>query len=400
MLKQQLLLKYKDRYICSILEKEYDFIQVPNYFYVEDIASTWSNISIFISLLLSGNITEQYESIDFYSYFDWEEIFYLCDFSCLHPIDENICLYDIDEFIGMNSDIHLQSLEATLERFSDRLQIVSLSELEKVQSNWLDYKKKRDSLDISEKQYGYQYVPRVSSDLLEYLRKRHNTVTDYTALLLYSGGKDSTLSAVRLRKQGYYVDFLHFNNGYMLDSDKPYLTFKKTFAQLKGYHFPYELSNVDIKSYFMEYFSEWRKQYGDVLQAGSIHSEIRCLSCRMAMYTKALEIAKKGNYKILAEGARISQKFMLEQLPMIERLQDIGKEFGIEMSFPVLDLVDDDEEKRQLITAGFSSKGWESKCLLGRSAMDKTLEDENRILEYYDNILKPKVLKNVRQALK
>lgn len=80
---------------------------------------------------------------------------------------------------------------------------------------------------------------------------------------------------------------------------------------------------------------------------------------------------------------------MLEQIPMIERLKNLAKKYGIELLFPVLELVDDEEEKQELIKNGFSSKGWESKCLLGRPAMDKTLEDEEIILKYYENLLKP-----------
>ena len=105
----------------------------------------------------------------------------------------------------------------------------------------------------------------------------------------------------------------------------------------------------------------------------------------MAMYTKAIIYAKNNGFKYIAEGARISQKFMLEQIPMIERLKELAKKYGIELLFPVLELVDDEEEKQELIKNGFSSKGWESKCLLGRPAMDKTLEDEETILKYYEN---------------
>ncbi len=119
----------------------------------------------------------------------------------------------------------------------------------------------------------------------------------------------------------------------------------------------------------------------------------------MAMYTKAFEIAKGGNYKVMAEGARISQGFMLEQRPMIERIKELASEFGIQMLFPVLEL-EPGQEKKELIKAGFSSKSWESKCLLGRTAMEKSAEDEEQILEYYDNILKPKILQNVRKSLK
>lgn len=396
MKKYQLLLKYQDKYICAKEEKEYDFIQVPNYFYAEDVTGIWQNVSVFISLLLSGNITDCYESIVPHKHFDWEEAFGLFDFDCLQLIGENIGLYDIDKLLSLY-EIEINHFPQTLERLSSRLAVVSMQELEQIQKEWINYKQEKDALDIPEDPYHFCYVERVSPDLLEYLRQRHSTITDHTALLLYSGGKDSTLSALRLRKMGYYVDFLHFNNGFMRDADKPYLTFKKTFSKLKGYRFPYELSNVDIKGYFFDYFGPWRKKYGNIVEGGTIHSEIRCLSCRMAMYTKAFEIAKKGNYKIIAEGARISQKFMLEQVPMIDRLKEIGSELGIQMLFPVLELEDDEEEKQELIVAGFSSKSWESKCLLGRTAMDKSPEDEQRILEYYDKTIKPKVLQYVRR---
>lgn len=397
MAKQQLILKYKDKYICSLENKEYDFIQVPNYFYAVDISSVLGNTSIFISLLLSGNITSRYESIDDHGYFDWEGIFDLCDFDFLYPIDDNTCLYDIDEFINMNPDIDLKAFEKFLERPHNKLVVTTLTELENVQKAWMEYKKKLDDMDMSEKTFGYHYVTRVSPDLLEYLRNRYNMVTEHTVLLLYSGGKDSTLSAIRLKEMGYYVDFIHFNNGFMRDSDKPYLTFKKTFALLKGYRFPYELSDIDIKGYFFDYFGPWRQKHGNILEGGTIHSEIRCLSCRLAMYTKAFQIAKEGNYKVMAEGARISQKFMLEQPPIIERLQALGQDLGIKLLFPVLDLESDIDEQQELLLAGFSAKGWESKCMLGRTPMEKSPEDEKVIIDYFDKEIKPKVLKNIRR---
>ena len=58
-------------------------------------------------------------------------------------------------------------------------------------------------------------------------------------MLLYSGGKDSTLAAYRLYNAGYNVHFIHFNNGYMCDEDKPYLTFQETFDKEKDFYFDY-----------------------------------------------------------------------------------------------------------------------------------------------------------------
>lgn len=215
--------------------------------------------------------------------------------------------------------------------------------------------------------------------------------------MLYSGGKDSTLAAIRLRNAGYNIHFIHFDNGHMMDSDKPYLTFQKTFANQEGYIFKYENRAINIANLFNSYFNSWREEHGDNLNGYNLDSEIRCLSCRMAMYTKAIIYAKENGFKYIAEGARISQKFMLEQPAMINRLKKLAENYGIELLFPVLNLVDDEEEKQELIENGFSSKGWESKCLLGRPAMDKTANDENSILTYYDTLLKKYTKKIIGQ---
>lgn len=86
---------------------------------------------------------------------------------------------------------------------------------------------------------------------------------------------------------------------------------------------------------------------------------------------------------------------MLEQPAMIKKFKELGKELGVEFLFPVLEINDEDEIK-ELLAAGFSAKSWEAKCLLGRKAKDKTEEDEEVILNYYDEVLKPKILAYVK----
>ena len=94
----------------------------------------------------------------------------------------------------------------------------------------------------------------MDKNLERFISKRHQERTNNDCLLLYSGGKDSTLAAIKLYNAGYNVHFVHFDNGYMRDQDKPYLTFQETFNKEKVYYFDYELSSVDIKTLFEEYF--------------------------------------------------------------------------------------------------------------------------------------------------
>ena len=55
----KLLIKYQDSYICEKYRNEIDFISIPTYHPNGD---SFSNISIFITLLFSNHITQDYSS--------------------------------------------------------------------------------------------------------------------------------------------------------------------------------------------------------------------------------------------------------------------------------------------------------------------------------------------------
>ena len=75
---------------------------------------------------------------------------------------------------------------------------------------------------------------------------------------------------------------------------------------------------------------------------------------------------------------------MLRELGIDEELEKLSNEV--------------EEEIKELLENGFSSKGWESKCLLGRKAKDKNLEDEQTILNYFDDVIKPNMVKNLKYS--
>ena len=87
---------------------------------------------------------------------------------------------------------------------------------------------------------------------------------------------------------------------------------------------------------------------------------------------------------------------MLEQLPITNRLKELASSQGIKLLLPVLYVDDDQKEIEELLANGHSSKTWESKCLIGKPAKDKTDEDKIAIIDYYDSVLKPNVLKKIK----
>lgn len=378
----KLLIKYQDSYICEKYRNEIDFISIPTY---HPNGEAFSNISIFITLLLSNHITSDYSSNINLNELEWSSLFeeyFIPEY--LHQVDKDTYIYDIDELLKDYPDYqnHYNSIISNL-KFP--LTIKTIQEL----------KTKPEEINFNEQTtYNWLYpVTTINKELQTFIEKKHHQRKDNDVLLLYSGGKDSTLAAIRLYNAGYNIHFIHFDNGHMCDQDKPYLTFQETFGKKDDFYFDYELSSVDIKHIFEEYYNNWSTNFtNDPL----LTSEIRCLSCRMAMYTKAIEIAKEQGFKYIAEGARISQKFMLEQLPITNRLKELASSQGIKLLLPVLYVNDDQQEIEELLANGHSSKTWESKCLIGKPAKDKTDEDKIAIIDYYDSVLKPNVLKKIK----
>lgn len=378
----KLLIKYQNSYICEKYRNEIDSISIPMYYPNNE---PFSNLSIFITLLMSKNLSQDYSSKKKLNEFEWSELFekyFQPEF--LHQVDEDTYIYDLDQL--------LEEYEEYKDYFNS---ILASLEFPLTIKNYQELKNTNEEVEFTEDTlYDWRYpVVTVNKELETFISKRHRKRENNDCLLMYSGGKDSTLAAIRLYNAGYNVHFIHFDNGHMRDQDKPYLTFQKTFNKDQDYYFDYELSSVDIKKLFEEYYGEW----SNLIDNQELLSEIRCLSCRMAMYTKLLQIAKEKGYKYVAEGARISQKFMLEQIPIITRLKDLASSHGIKLLLPVLYVDDDQEEIDELLANNHSSKTWESKCLIGKPPKDKTSEDEKIIVDYYDSVLEPAVQKRLKK---
>lgn len=386
--KAKLIIKYKGEYIVENGHNELKFISVPLY----NGNSDFHNIDIFTSLLCFGYMDDNYGATRGFTYIEGRDVFERFDPDYMQEVDKNTFVYDLDGIMEYDEEFREQ-LQKSLASLPSSLEKHSYEEILRIAS--FNNYNVGDAVD-EDLPFTFDFsLKRVDEDLLQTLKFLNLKITDKDVLLLYSGGNDSALAAVRLHNEGYNVYFIHFDNGAMRDADKPYLTFKNSFGLREGYYFDYRLRTFKIDDIFNAYFDKWKCEYGDALEDGTLTSEIRCLSCRMAMYTEALSYAKANGFKYMAEGARISQKFMLEQEVMSEKLKELAHRYGIELLFPVLHLEDDETEKNELLAAGFSAKGWESKCLLGRQAMDKSRQDEQDILKYYDENLKPKILQKI-----
>ena len=224
----KLLIKYQDSYICEKYRNEIDFISVPIYHPKGD---SFSNLSIFITLFASNHLSQDYSSDIRLNEIDWMELFeeyFIPEY--LHQVDNDSYIYDINELLNDHPEYetHYKSITSSL---TFPLCIKPYNKL----------KNSNEEIELTEESlYDWRYpITTVNKNLETFITKRHQKRKDQDCLLLYSGGKDSTLAAFRLYNAGYNVHFIHFDNGYMRDKDKPYLTFKETFSKEKDYYFDY-----------------------------------------------------------------------------------------------------------------------------------------------------------------
>lgn len=212
-------------------------------------------------------------------------------------------------------------------------------------------------------------------------------------LLLYSGGKDSLLSACYLMNEGYHVNLINYDNCSMIGTEqiqigtnmleerfgKDKVTFLGIAPIISIIQRLKKLENMSL--------SDILTKYGDITI-----SQYQCLLCRSAMYYYSAILAKDRNIKYIAEGARKSQLFAIEQPVMIENYKNFLDKYNLELLTPVYDITDDNYREIELSDYEVINCTRESKCMLGYH-LEEELKPEviNGINNVFINLIEPKL---------
>ena len=209
-------------------------------------------------------------------------------------------------------------------------------------------------------------------------------------LLMFSGGRDSFLSACRLVSQGYHVKMITFDNGCISGLTRPGETVSTIIDKFGSENISFEgvYSIISIKHEISDYFDyipldELASKYNKL-----ILGQTRCLMCKTAMYIAAIKYCKSKNIKFLAEGARESQGFFVENECMINRYKQLCVDNNIELLTPVFKLEDEWKRKIDLLGYGFDSKTFEMQCFLGTPLKEKLNDEQIKsLVDFFDKEL-------------
>ena len=214
-----------------------------------------------------------------------------------------------------------------------------------------------------------------------------------TVLLMYSGGKDSFLSACKLVEQGYKLKLITYNNDCTIRSPNEYAErLIKCYSADKIEYLRTHYTTSLFREFFIPYFniptSEIIREFGEITI-----SQLNCLLCRTSMYIYSIILCKKMNISIIAEGARKSQLFVIELEGMIERYKSLLNQHGINLLLPVYNLISDWDRENELMWRGFIPQTIEDQCMLGVPLNNSVSKEViNGIHTFYDKVILPKII--------
>jgi len=212
-------------------------------------------------------------------------------------------------------------------------------------------------------------------------------------LVLFSGGKDSMLSSILLIEQGYEVVLVHYDNSFELGSENVKIGYErlvKKYGEDKVKYLGVKKIDAIFRTFVKDFYNfkvdEILKDYGKIS-----FSQFNCLVCRLSMYVTTIILCKQLSISFVADGARRSQLFAIEQDEMLNLFKELFKEYKIELLFPVKNLENDFEEKNEFLVRGIIPKVSEPQCLIGMPLNSNDEEILAACINVYKNFLYQKI---------
>lgn len=209
-------------------------------------------------------------------------------------------------------------------------------------------------------------------------------------LVLFSGGKDSFLTACRLIQEGYRVSLLSCQNGALMGEQ--YLQYG---AERLIHHFGEDRVSYAGILYTgatrMRLDEQWAQKPWAELGAHYpllTNCQVQCLHCQTAMWICAIAWAKAHDICFLACGYKETDVFCTGMSEYMRALRALLPE-GMSLTSRVWDVSSDYERDVEMESFGFIPAVLEPKCMLGRPPRELMSSAVKQQLMHYleDNLL-------------
>jgi hypothetical protein len=192
-----------------------------------------------------------------------------------------------------------------------------------------------------------------------------------SCIVMFSGGRDSSIAAVRLAEQGIPLHLVTVSSGHLLGI----ANVRRRLVELKPLLPP---------------STKWLqvRQPHDLKTDTSFY-ELTCLPCHHSYVVASCIIAAKYGVQRLAFGYARYQSNWPEQTPLaIERLQSVLSIHGIALDLPVYDLASRESAIETLRDLGVSTASLEQKCIQQMSNVTLTGDRLVSQIELWERAIK------------
>jgi len=200
--------------------------------------------------------------------------------------------------------------------------------------------------------------------------KSLSSVGEPRTILMFSGGRDSTLAAIRLNKMKIPIKLVTITSRHLEGIDRVHMRLNEL-----ANHLPETTPWLHIE------------QPDELLTDMSFYDQT-CLPCHHAYVVVSAAIAKTINASQMAFGYTTYQNDWPEQTPLaVSRLEHTLKRYGIELLLPVYDIASREMAIEELTVNGLSSESLEQKCL--RQITNVALSEERlaQQVELWENAI-------------
>jgi hypothetical protein len=171
--------------------------------------------------------------------------------------------------------------------------------------------------------------------------------------LMYSGGLDSTATALILSDMFDRIHLLTFSNGYghlfINWSNKHSENFEKQIGKGRIVHRVMsckELFTRLVVGSLAKDYNKYRSRF------------IWCMGCKIAMHTMSIIYSLENGITTASDGSSPETDYYVEQMSIsLKRIREFYSEYGISFSTPIHEVKTREEEKKLLKSRGFKNVG-------------------------------------------
>lgn len=212
------------------------------------------------------------------------------------------------------------------------------------------------------------------------------------ALVLFSGGKDSFLTASRLLRKGYEIRLMSFNNGCVCGEQ----VFNHSASRLENRYGKEQCQFIGIyntaatimrlnEAWANTPYSEMGKRYPAI-----INTQLNCLHCQSAMWIAAFAYCIAKDIPFVACGYKSTDEFCTGIPQYTESIAKLGCYNNIGVRFPLWETDWDDMGRDYEMAAhGFIPSVYESKCLYGRPVAKMSEREAEDLMSYFHAQIEP-----------